>query len=61
MWEKLGIAFALFLVLEGVLPFLSPKSWRQMMLDIANKSDHFIRYFGFFSMLLGLMLLFVLN
>lgn len=29
MWETFLIAIALMLILEGMLPFLSPRTWRE--------------------------------
>jgi uncharacterized protein len=51
-------AFALMLVLEGMLPFLLPGVWREMFRRIIELSDGQIRFFGLSSMLLGLLLLY---
>jgi hypothetical protein len=50
-------AFALMLVLEGVLPLVSPRSWRNAMRRIGQLADGQIRFFGLASILLGLALL----
>ncbi|TAK74607.1 MAG: DUF2065 domain-containing protein [Aquabacterium sp.] len=50
---------ALFLVVEGLLPFLSPASWREMVRRVAEFSDGQIRFIGLSSMLIGLLLLLV--
>ena len=52
------MAFALMLVIEGVLPFLAPGLWRETFLRITQMSDGQIRFFGLTSMLVGLLLLF---
>jgi uncharacterized protein YjeT (DUF2065 family) len=52
-------AIALMLVLEGLLPFLSPSSWRKMFERVTKLSDGQIRFFGLSSMLIGLVLLLV--
>jgi hypothetical protein len=52
-------ALALMLVLEGVLPFFSPKSWRDVFLRVTQLSDGQIRFMGLLSMLGGLLLLMV--
>jgi len=31
MWEALLTAFALMLVLEGIIPFLYPAKWRNLV------------------------------
>ena len=52
-------ALALMLVLEGVLPFLSPGRWRSVFEKAVKMSDGQIRFFGLSSMLVGLVLLLV--
>jgi uncharacterized protein YjeT (DUF2065 family) len=50
-------AVALMLVLEGLLPFLSPRSWRSMFERATQLSDGQIRFVGLSSMLIGVVLL----
>ena len=50
-------ALALMLVIEGLLPFLSPGLWRQMFERATKMSDGQIRFIGLSSMLVGLLLL----
>jgi uncharacterized protein len=50
-------ALALMLVFEGLLPFLSPKGWRQVFERALKMSDGQIRFVGMSSMLAGLLLL----
>ena len=50
-------AFALMLVFEGLLPFLSPKGWRQVFERATKMSDGQIRFLGLTSMLVGLLAL----
>ena len=52
------MAFALMLVIEGVLPFLVPSVWREAFRRIIQFTDGQIRFFGLSSMLLGLVLLY---
>lgn len=52
-------AVALMLVLEGVLPFLSPGSWRTMFERATRLSDGQIRFIGLSSMLIGVVLLLI--
>ena len=52
-------ALALMLVLEGVLPFLSPKVWRETFRKVTELSDGQIRFIGLSSMFVGLVLLMV--
>ena len=55
--DTLWAALALVLVIEGLLPFMSPAGWRRMFLQILQMSDGQIRFFGLCSVLLGLTLL----
>lgn len=57
MGELLLGAFALMLVFEGVLPFLSPGLWRQVFERAIRLTDGQIRFFGLTSMIIGLLLL----
>ncbi|MCB1825456.1 MAG: DUF2065 domain-containing protein [Candidatus Competibacteraceae bacterium] len=59
MWNELLAAFGLMLVLEGILPFLSPGHLRQTLLRMAKLEDRALRLVGLASMLLGLLVLYV--
>ena len=56
MWTVLGLAFALMLVLEGILPLTSPATWREMFRRVTELTDGQIRFFGLASVLSGLAL-----
>ncbi|EYC51258.1 hypothetical protein AZ34_09280 [Hylemonella gracilis str. Niagara R] len=47
-------ALALVLVVEGLLPFLSPGGWRRMFSQMLQLNDGQIRFWGLCSILLGL-------
>lgn len=57
-WQHLWIAIALVLVIEGIIPFLYPGRWRQLVAQIAMMDDKTLRVIGLSSMLLGLGLLY---
>ena len=57
MGDMLVGALALMLVIEGLLPFLSPASWRQMFERATRLSDGQIRFIGLISLVAGLVLL----
>lgn len=57
-WTDLWAAFALYLVLEGLLPFASPRAWREALAAMAELDDGAIRRIGLVSMLAGLVLLY---
>ncbi len=61
MWDSIIPALALVLVIEGMLPFLSPKSWRDAMSQAAQLSDKVLRGFGFASMMAGVVILYIIN
>jgi hypothetical protein len=57
MGTTLLMALALMLVIEGLLPFLAPKLWRETFQRLMQLSDGQIRFFGLTSMIVGLLLL----
>ena len=57
MGDVLLGAFALVLVVEGLLPFLSPSTWRDIFERATKMSDGQIRFIGLTSMVAGLALL----
>jgi uncharacterized protein YjeT (DUF2065 family) len=59
MWEDLIRAIALVLVIEGMLPFLTPNGWRQAMLQAGRLSDKALRGVGLSSMLIGVLILYL--
>lgn len=56
MWTTLGLAFAMMLVIEGLLPLIAPASWREMFRRMTELTDGQIRFFGLASILAGLVL-----
>ena len=54
-------ALALMLVIEGLLPFLSPTVWRDAFTRMTRLNDGQIRFMGLISMLAGLLLLLLLR
>lgn len=59
MGNILLMAFALMLIIEGILPFLLPTLWRDTFRRITEMSDGQIRFIGLSSMLAGLLLLYL--
>ena len=53
------MAFGLVFVIEGLLPFLAPRIWRQAMQQMVTQQDRTLRLFGLISMLIGLMLVYL--
>ena len=59
LWDLLLGAFALMLVVEGLLPFISPSKWRGVFERATRMSDGQIRFIGLSSMLAGVVLLYL--
>ena len=55
--QDLAAAFCLVLVIEGVMPFLSPATLRRTAAVTSQLPDRALRLAGLISMLIGLMLL----
>jgi uncharacterized protein YjeT (DUF2065 family) len=58
LWDLLVGAFALMLVVEGLLPFISPPKWRSVFERAMRMTDGQIRFIGLSSMLAGLAMLY---
>lgn len=58
MNEVILAALALMLVIEGILPFSSPRVWRETFKRLIEMNDGQIRFAGLMSMMIGLVLLY---
>jgi uncharacterized protein YjeT (DUF2065 family) len=56
-WSAVLVAIALVLILEGLLPLISPPKWREMFTQLLQLEDGQIRFFGLSIVLLGVFLL----
>lgn len=61
MWHELGIALCLVLVIEGIIPFLYPKRWKELVKMAAEVDDQSMRLVGLGSMVLGTAILYLIN
>ena len=61
MSKMLLTAFALVLVLEGILPFLIPALWREAFRRLTEMSDGQVRFLGLSSMVAGVLLLYLVR
>ena len=61
MWQELLTALALLLVIEGIMPFLSPRGFRDMLRQVGEMDDKTLRNIGLFSMVAGLLLLYLVR
>jgi len=57
-WTEILTACALLLVLEGILPFVGPSRYKQLVAQIVRLSDNQLRTAGLAAMIAGLVLLF---
>ena len=57
MLEDIGRAIALMLIFEGIMPFTAPNRWREMAKMLESVNERSMRLIGLFSMVIGLLLL----
>jgi uncharacterized protein YjeT (DUF2065 family) len=49
------------MVIEGIMPFLAPKVWQEMLVNVSQLAPRQIRLIGLASMLIGTALLYIVN
>ena len=57
--DSLWTALALVLVIEGLLPFVSPAGWRRVFMQMVQLRDGQIRFFALVCILSGIAMLLV--
>ena len=57
-WNDLWAAFALYLVLEGLMPFANPGGMKRALAQLSQLDDRTLRVVGFLSMVAGAVLLY---
>ena len=55
--QALWISTALVLILEGLLPLVSPLNWRRAMAAIAQLRDGQVRFLGLLAVAVGVVIL----
>jgi uncharacterized protein YjeT (DUF2065 family) len=60
-WNDLWAALALYLVLEGIVPFLSPGGARRTFLQLSQMDERTLRRIGLGSMITGCVILFLVR
>jgi len=50
-------AFALVLIIEGLMPFIAPRFWQKTLRDLSQFNPNTVRIGGIISMLAGAVLL----
>jgi len=61
MWHELAVAFCLMLVIEGIIPFIAPNRWRNLLAYVEQVDDKSLRMIGLVSMLFGTGMLYLLK
>ncbi len=61
MWTDLWAALALVMVIEGLLPALSPKSYRKAMFAMMQMNERSLRTTGLVSMIAGAVFLYLIK
>lgn len=56
-WQDLFAAIALYLILEGIIPFFSPRTFRQFLYSMQRISDITLRIAGICAIVAGVVLL----
>jgi uncharacterized protein len=60
-WTEILTALALVLIIEGMVPFVGPRKYRQIVAQMALLSDNHLRTVGLVVMIAGVVLLFVVR
>lgn len=61
MWQDILTAFSLFLIIEGMVPFIGPDFYRQAVVRIAQMDDNGLRLTGLTIASVGLVMLFIVR
>lgn len=61
MWQELWTALALMMVIEGIIPFISPASLRRALAALTQMDDRALRVMGLVSMLSGVAVLYLVR
>jgi uncharacterized protein YjeT (DUF2065 family) len=60
-WNDLWAAFALYLVLEGLMPFANPGGMKRALAQLSQLDERVLRIAGFLSMVAGAVLLYLVR
>jgi uncharacterized protein YjeT (DUF2065 family) len=59
--STLLMAFGLMLVIEGLLPFVAPRLWRDAFRRVTEMADGQLRFVGLTSIITGLAMILLFN
>jgi uncharacterized protein YjeT (DUF2065 family) len=57
-WNDLWAACAIYLVLEGIMPFVNPRGMKRALAQLSQLDDRALRVAGLLSMAAGALLLY---
>ena len=60
-WTEILTAISLVLIIEGMVPFIGPRAYRQIVAQMAQLSDNYLRTVGLVIMVTGVALLFIVR
>jgi uncharacterized protein YjeT (DUF2065 family) len=60
-WSDLWAACALYLVLEGLMPFANPGGMKRALAQLSQLDERTLRIAGFLSMVAGAVLLYLVR
>ena len=60
-WQDLWAALALVLIFEGLIPFFSPRGYRNMVQQMATMPDSMLRNVGLGLMIAGMVALYLVR
>jgi uncharacterized protein YjeT (DUF2065 family) len=60
-WDDLLAALALVMVIEGIVPFVSPRMLRSMLEKVTRIDDRTLRLIGLISMVCGVIMLYIVR
>ena len=61
MLDTLLLALGLMLILEGLMPMISPFRWRRLFEQLLQLDDGQIRFFGMFMVIAGLLIFWIVS
>jgi uncharacterized protein len=61
MWQEILTAFSLFLIIEGMVPFVGPSFYRQAVVKIAQMDDNGLRLTGLTVASIGIVILYIVR
>jgi len=60
-WTDLFAALAIVCIIEGIMPFANPQGMKRLLTKLADMEDRELRLGGLFSMVVGLVILFLVR